>query len=281
MRAVPPDFLPQFLVVGHVLEDVLPDGSRRLGGAATYASLQAARLGLRVALLTAAPDSLDLSLLDGVDVHRIDSPVASSMRNVYEGDRRSQYLLQRGPVIRPQDVPDELTETPIVLLGPVAGDVDLAVAERFSGTLLGLGVQGWLRRAGADGLIEPAPWREVALPANAAAVFVSDEDLPEEERLAALDDWAARVPVVACTRSKFGAEVCWRGERRSIAAFPAHTVDPTGAGDVFAAAFLVRFSETQDPWLAARFAAAAASLAVEGEGYSTIPTRAQVEERLG
>ncbi|HZP27294.1 MAG TPA: PfkB family carbohydrate kinase [Dehalococcoidia bacterium] len=277
---MPPDFLPQFLVVGHVLEDVLPDGSRRLGGAATYASLQALRLGLRVALLTTAPADFDLSPLAGVELHRIDSPVASSMRNVYEGGQRRQYLLQRGPVIRPEDVPAELAAAPVVLLGPIAGDVDPAVAERFPGSPVGLGVQGWLREAGPDGLIGPSPWRDVSLPPNATAIFVSDEDLPVTERRAALDDWAARVPVVACTRSQFGAEVCWRGERRSIPAFPARTVDPTGAGDVFAAAFLVRFRETEDAWLAARFAAAAASLAVEGEGYSAIPTRAQVEERL-
>lgn len=272
---------PDFLVIGHVLEDVLPEGSRRLGGAATYASLQGARLGLRVALLTVAPERLDLSPLEGVEIHRIDSPVASSMRNVYEGGRRSQNLLQRGRVIGPQDVPDELTETPIVLLGPVASDVDLAVAERFTGSLLGLGVQGWLRRVGADGLIEPSPWRNVSLPANASAVFVSDEDLPESERQAALDDWAARVPVVACTRAERGTEVHWRGEWRSVPAYPAQSLDPTGAGDVYATAFLVRFSETGDAWQAARFAAAAASLAVEGEGYSAIPTRAQVEARLG
>jgi sugar/nucleoside kinase (ribokinase family) len=45
-------------------------------------------------------------------------------------------------------------------------------------------------------------------------------------------------------------------------------VDPTGAGDVFAAAFFVRLTQTGDPWKAARFAnrLATASITLEGVG---------------
>ncbi len=278
---MPPGSLPEFLVVGHVLEDVLPDGSRRLGGSATYASILAARFGLRAAILTAAAPDLDLSPLAGVEVHRIPSAVTSSMRNVYRAGERRQYLLRRGEVIRPGNVPAALRECAIVLVGPVAGDVDPAVAELFPGSKLGLGVQGWLRQAGPDGLVRPVPWRALRIPQGTQAIFVSDEDLPEAERADALADWAARAPIVACTRSELGAEVCWRGEWRSVPALPARTVDPTGAGDVFAAAMLIRWQETGDAWLAARYAAAAAALSVEGEGYSAIPSRAQVERRLG
>ena len=57
--------------------------------------------------------------------------------------------------------------------------------------------------------------------------------------------------------------------------------DPTGAGDVFAAAFLVRYQETGDPLEAAAFGACAASCAVEGIGTTTLGDRAEVERRLG
>jgi sugar/nucleoside kinase (ribokinase family) len=63
-------------------------------------------------------------------------------------------------------------------------------------------------------------------------------------------------------------------------------VDLTGAGDVFASAFLVRLDETaqssgvEDPWEAARFANAVASFSVEGQGISAIPSREQVDEYL-
>ena len=57
-------------------------------------------------------------------------------------------------------------------------------------------------------------------------------------------------------------------------------VDPTGAGDVFAAAFLVRYQETGDPLEAAAFGACAASCAVEGVGASTLGDRDEVLRRL-
>lgn len=60
----------------------------------------------------------------------------------------------------------------------------------------------------------------------------------------------------------------------------AREVDPTGAGDVFAAAFLVSLRRREAVATAARFAAAAAAISVEGFGLGAIPTRAVIEERL-
>jgi len=57
-------------------------------------------------------------------------------------------------------------------------------------------------------------------------------------------------------------------------------VDPTGAGDVFAAAFLIRLHETGDPWEAGRFANVVASFSVEKPGVKGIPERSTVEEWL-
>jgi sugar/nucleoside kinase (ribokinase family) len=88
------------------------------------------------------------------------------------------------------------------------------------------------------------------------------------------------VHIIAFTRGYNGADICVRGNWRHIDAFPANVVDPTGAGDVFAAAFLIRMWESGDVWKATRFASCAASFSVEGEGIAGIPTREQVEARL-
>ena len=61
---------------------------------------------------------------------------------------------------------------------------------------------------------------------------------------------------------------------------PRQEVDPTGAGDVFAPAFLIRYHGEQDPAAAAAFAACAASCVVEGTGRSALGDRAEVERRL-
>jgi sugar/nucleoside kinase (ribokinase family) len=57
-------------------------------------------------------------------------------------------------------------------------------------------------------------------------------------------------------------------------------VDPTGAGDVFAAAFLLHYHETEDPLAAAAFATCAASCVVEGVGTSTLGDLEEVRRRV-
>jgi sugar/nucleoside kinase (ribokinase family) len=110
----------------------------------------------------------------------------------------------------------------------------------------------------------------------AVAVF-SDDDSPGEEQIA---NWAELCPVVIHTHGGQGCSVHVDGQRHHLPAFPTGEVDPTGAGDVFTAAYLIRFQESGDPLDAARFASAAASFCVEAEGVLGIPTRTQVEDRL-
>jgi sugar/nucleoside kinase (ribokinase family) len=57
-------------------------------------------------------------------------------------------------------------------------------------------------------------------------------------------------------------------------------VDATGAGDVFAAAFLVHYARQGDPWQAAEAAACAAGLSVEAEGWAAVPDGAALAAAL-
>jgi sugar/nucleoside kinase (ribokinase family) len=64
-------------------------------------------------------------------------------------------------------------------------------------------------------------------------------------------------------------------------------VDPTGAGDIFATAFLIALHKSQDPYLSAQFANCIAAHSVEHTGMNSIPTaatiarcRAQFKERM-
>jgi len=57
-------------------------------------------------------------------------------------------------------------------------------------------------------------------------------------------------------------------------------VDATGAGDIFATAFFVRFLNTRDPWEATRFATLLASHSVERAGLDGIPTALEIEQSM-
>jgi sugar/nucleoside kinase (ribokinase family) len=278
---------PDFLVIGHVVQDLTSEeGDWRLGGAVSYASLLARNLGLRTAALTSCAADVALGeLLPGIEFHVVPSGRTTQMRNVYDaGGRREQWVPQRASTLTADDLPESWREARIVLLGPVAGEIDESLATAFGErSLIGIGAQGWLREIGPDTRVRPVlpgDWREGAILDAADALFLSDEDLPLEDAPGALAEWSAHVDVLAFTRGYGGADVCYRGEWRRFDAFAANPVDLTGAGDTFAAGFLARYAETGDPWEATRFGSCAASLVIEGVGVAGAPSREAIEGRL-
>ena len=274
---------PDFLVIGHLAKDKTAEGWR-LGGTAAYASLTASRLGLRAAVLTSAASDLDPSLLlPDIDVRLLPSKETTTFENIYGPEGRLQYVWARAGNIAASDVPPEFREAKIVLLGPLLGEVEEDAARCFPRSLLAISTQGWLRTVLPDGRVEqisPRQWRPRLLLKRSQALFVSEEDLPPTEVEETLARWAAQVPLLAFTRGVGGARLWSEGYWQQVPVIPAEEVDPTGAGDVFAAAFLSRYVETNDAWQAALFAAAAASISLEAPGTATIPSRRQVEERL-
>ena len=90
-----------------------------------------------------------------------------------------------------------------------------------------------------------------------------------------------RASLVVTTLGQGGCDVTTSEGTVHIAPFEAATVDPTGAGDAFAAALAVALAEGRTPVEAARFANAAGSVAVEVAGAQpSLPTAAMVIERL-
>jgi sugar/nucleoside kinase (ribokinase family) len=269
---------PDFLVIGHVAKDIVP-GGWRLGGTAAYASIQAERLGLRTAVLTSAPGSIDLArLLRGVEVHRVPSRHPTTFRNCYQDGHRTQFLLARARPLALGDVPKAWLSASIVLLGPLCGEVPPETTSVFAHSLVGIAAQGWLRGVDSEQRVIASQWPESIALSNVHALFVSEDDLAGDT--SSLDRWTAAFPVVAYTQASRGARLYAGGLWRHIDAFPEREVDPTGAGDVFAASFLTRLHETGDLSLAARFAAAAASISVSREGTLAIPDRRQIEQRM-
>lgn len=271
--------VPEYLVIGHVTQDLAPEGGYRQGGTATYSALAALHLGKRVGVLTSVGAGVEPFPQNSVWVHVRPSPQSTIFENIYLGRTRKQYVRGVAALLTPQDLPAAWRKAPIVHLGPVAQEVSPELAEVFDDALIGVTPQGWLRRWDGDGLVLPTEWRESERILDAAHVVVlSLEDLGGDRlRLEAL---ARRARLLALTLGEQGALVYQNGGHQRVPAFQVEEVDPTGAGDVFATGFLIRYAETGDAIEAARFANCVASFVVQGIGPANLPSREQVEERL-
>ncbi|MBN1401710.1 MAG: ribokinase [Anaerolineae bacterium] len=269
-----------YLVVGHACQDVTPDGSLVAGGTAIYSSLAASRLGMKTAILTsAAPDYCFLPDAASMAVRSLPSASSTTFENVYTGAGRRQYVRAHAAPIKADDLPPHWRKVRIAHLGPVAQEVDPDLVGVFQGALVGVTPQGWLRQWDASGLVSPCEWRDAERVLTRVDVAIlSPEDVGGDHGL--IRRYARWARLLVITLGSEGAQVYHRGEVRRFPAFAAEAVDLTGAGDVFATAYLIRYAESRDPFAAAHFANCAAAFVVEGPGVSRLPTRAEVEERL-
>jgi sugar/nucleoside kinase (ribokinase family) len=274
---------PDYLVIGHVTKDVAPEGGYVIGGTVSFSSLTAQRLGKRAAVLTRCerlPDLREWLEGNGVALHRVPADETTTFENVYRGGARTQRIGPVAPPIPADSVPAAWRSAAVVHLGPVSQEVPPEIADHFpASSIVGVTPQGWMRQWDATGRVSPAAWENAAaVLSRVDALIFSAEDVGGDERLVAHYCDMAKLAVVTDHRNGC---VVWRdGKQTPHAAFEIQEVDPTGAGDVFATAFLLRYGETRDPDDAARYANCAASFVVEGRGLTTLPTPEQVERRL-
>lgn len=284
---------PTFLAIGHVTRDLLPGDAFTLGGTVTFAALTAYHLGLVSALVTCADEALLAqlpTLLPQIGLAGRVTPLSTTFENRYSEGFRVQYLRARAAHLELTDVPSSWLDAPITLLGPLAQEIPLPLVQallRQPGSLLAATPQGWLRRWDVDGRIWPTPWTHAAeiLPLLDVLILSHDDLLPfadgrREAADAILAAWSMQVPLLVATDGRHGATLFERGVTTRFPPYPAVEVDPTGAGDVFAAAFLTHLYQHSDAHAAMNFANCAASLSIEQLGTSGIPTPEQIQARL-
>jgi len=263
-----------YLMIGHVTQDLTPQGPR-LGGTASYAALTARALGLRVGVVTSCRADLDLGLFSGMSVLRKESDQNSTFINTQTPDGRIQHIKGIAETLTLQDVPAAWREAPIVHLGPVLHEISPELASAFPHSLLGITPQGWLREWDGNGRIRFSPWTDAALILRHAGVAVmSIEDVMGNEDI--ITEFTSLLPVSAVTEGVAGARIYWNGDLRTIRPPEVTEVDPVGAGDIFATSFFIRYQSTRDPWEAARFATLLAANSVTRKTLEGVPTHEEV-----
>jgi sugar/nucleoside kinase (ribokinase family) len=270
---------PEFVAVGHVTLDHFGSVVRP-GGAALYAAVTADRLGLSAGILTSHADDFPLALVPPrIEVVTVPAPATTVFDHELGADERTLHVRSTAQPIGVRDLPEDWRDAELVLLAPVVNEVDPALATAFEGATVAAAAQGWLREVASDGLVRARAWPSAkGVLTRLQALFLSGADVRGQE--AAVTEWVQHVPVAVVTAGARGALLYVNGDRYEVRPRRARQVDATGAGDVFAATWLVRYRASGDPWEAAEAAACAASLAVEGEGWAAVPDAATLEAAL-
>lgn len=264
-----------YLAIGHVTCDITPQGNMP-GGTALYSALTAHALGLRVGVVTSCGEGYSFPERDGLTFIAQPSEFTTTFENIYSESGRTQVLHHTADPISLPAIPEIWREAPIVHLAPIAREVDPTLSRYFSGNMVGVTPQGFMRSWDTFGNVRASDWPEAAyVLENCSMAVLSLEDIGGDESY--IEEMLRSIRVLAVTEGAEGARVYWNGDVRRFPAPIVNEVESTGAGDIFAACFFTRYHLTRDPWEAARFAVQLASSSVTRCGMDSIPTQQEID----
>lgn len=267
-----------YLIIGHITQDVVPDGYVP-GGTASYSSLTAHSFGLRVGILTSYAQDVILPDLTGIQIVSTISENSTVFENKYTKEGRIQRILSRAEILHPNQLPQTWASPKIVHIGPIADEVDPSFIKAFPNSFVGVTPQGFYRTWDSKGKVSFTNCIEARHYLQYAdAVILSIEDLQFNESLIA--DLVYGIKVLVITEGSCGARVYWNGDVRNFRAPEKEEVDATGAGDIFAAAFFIRMAQTKDPWTSARFATYIAANSVTRKAMESPPKDEEIQKYL-
>jgi hypothetical protein len=267
-----------YLVIGHLTRDLTQEGPR-IGGTAAYAGLTAHALGLRVGIVTSWGAEVPLGNLKHLPIISFPAEHSTTFENIYTETGRIQMVHTVAPRLDYYLIPEPWRQAPIVHLGPVAQEVEPDLVRHFPDSLVGVTPQGWLRAWDEQGRVRPSEWPESSfILQQSGAAILSIEDVQNDE--SRIEEMASASRILVVTEGAAGARVYWNGDVRRFRPPQEVEIDSTGAGDIFAAAFLTRLYLTRDPWESARFANQIAAGSVRRRGLEGIPTPEEIKENL-
>jgi sugar/nucleoside kinase (ribokinase family) len=262
---------PRSLPKSEIESDRRPEATtfKGIGGTALYAARTARALGCSVGIVTSASPEIELSpmissMSNEAQIVCIPAAETTTFENCYINGNRRQIIHSVAGTLTSAMVPSEWEPT-IVHLGPVAQECDSSLIETFTDAFIGLTLQGWLRRWDQTGQVYPHYGAEVEkILAQADAVVVSEEDVAGDQNL--IERYASQAQILILTQGEKGCTVYTGGYKHHIPTLCVKETDPTGAGDIFAAAFFVNMEREGNPWKAAHFANCIASHSVTRRG---------------
>ncbi len=273
-----------YVVVGYLLHDIVDvDGkiSESPGGSAMYCSMTAKKLGMKVGIVSrVGQDYRYHDILDGIDKSGVGmQEKTTTFFDIYRDGRRKELVFNIGKKLRKKDFPREFLNAKAVHIGPVIDEVHkglIKMVKKKSSALITADIQGFIRKE-KNGDVVPKKFK-LGILKYIDILHCSEDDL-RDSRIK-ISDIERKCNHILLTRNSRGSVLIWDSRRISIPPFNTIEKDPTGAGDVYMAAFAKRFLETNDPEESGRYASAAASFCVEDFGINGIKDERHVIERL-
>jgi len=267
-----------YLAIGHICHDWTSTGYL-LGGTASYVSLFAHKLGNRVSIVTSHGKGFQFAdTFKKISVHNIPAEQTTVFKNTYLPTGRTQHLLNLASPITANDIPQEWHSTKMVQIGPIANEVDFSVIDLFEEAIVCVCPQGWMRRWDDDGKVFYKMIKNWERLKKADLLILSQEDLGNHLDL--IPYLAELFKVLVVTDDVNGAEVFSKDKKYHFPSYPVEVLDSTGAGDIFAAGFLMKYAESQSIEESAGYGHCAASFCIEGIGTSNLPTRKALDNRF-
>ena len=250
-------------VVGSLSLDRVGGGTPRIGGCPFYAAQALRALDVRAVLLAKCapgdrPVLLPPLVRQGIPVVWRDSSASAAFSFSYDGDRRKMTVDAVADPWTPGDVAGPLKGVRWVHAAPLTrSDFPPETLDALGrGRRLSLDGQGLVRPMRTGPLVFD-PDYDPALLRSVSILKLADDEA--ELLVEGLDERALGrlgVPEVVVTLGSRGAVVFADGVAELVRVRPVKSADPTGAGDAFAAGYLVARSRGAAPTAAARLASA-------------------------
>jgi len=282
-------------VYDKIVTPFIGGGERVLSGCSTNACLAITKLGEHATLVGSVGPDFSEQLREDLERWNVKSDLLPSRQTggfslIYDerGDRELTVLGVADPISTNKN---GFGDADFVLFGPILGETPVKLAERVRATMAApifLDPQGLLRRLEGNKVVHVLSDEFVAMArltmvikANELETHIVTGLQPRrdpEAAVRALHRFGCRIAVV--TLAEAGSIIYDGQQLYRIPPYTTRAVDPTGAGDTYAAGFMVKYLETpHDLTAVGCFASAVASIMVENSGPAFPLTRTEADRR--
>ncbi|TSC89441.1 MAG: hypothetical protein G01um10145_598 [Microgenomates group bacterium Gr01-1014_5] len=287
-----------FYTIGHVTEDIVPRS--HVSGAVVYSAVAAMKLGFRAHIITKIPQKHPyVRQLEKMGIVVYPLPIRqsnikkglTSFKNFFSKDGNREQVVtdtQERITVEDLDFFPSFPDNSVILIASVVAEVEEAlfpILEKlgyFTAT-----PQGYFRKIQKSGKVKQIVWRKISSLSYSRITVFSEEDITINNsgfsRKLLLERLIMHSSVTVLTCGRNGSLVYKNTPKEPIRikAFELSSNEPvnlSGAGDVYATAFIIHFLQYQDLKEAALFASLYASLKIAekeklgGIGASTVPS---------